>query len=106
MEFFDFMYLSDEQIFNQINYIFSDDVDLEGLYSYFRLYTRMWTDINELRNNFRKVISEYPPLDSEYEEACVYRPYISPEEVFEPVNKLVRTRKNMFLFNENNSGMR
>lgn len=47
-------------------------------------------NLEEQRANIQTTIEEYPKLDYEYEKSVVFKPYISSEEVFEPVKKLVR----------------
>lgn len=54
-------------------------------------------DTNRLKAERYSVLAEYPPLDWEYEQTFIYRPYTTPEEVFahleiEFINQLPRTR--------------
>lgn len=55
-------------------------------------------DANRLKAERYSVLAEYPPLDWEYEQSFIYRPYTSPEEVFAHLKYLIPCRENAFLF--------
>lgn len=80
--------VNDEMIINYSKYLFSDDVDVEKLYSLLNLNIRKDINIEEMKNNFLNVLKEYPELDFEYEQSTIYKPYVSKEEVFEPIKRL------------------
>lgn len=67
---------------------------------------RAKVDVEELRKEFMKTVEEYPKLDLGYEQSVVFKPYPSPEEVFEPIKKLSLKKENAFMFYKNNIGMR
>lgn len=66
--------------------------------------SRSQVSITSEREKKEEIVTEYPNYDYEYEQSCIYKPNVSPEEVFAPVKKLVPNRKNAFLFNKRNSG--
>ena len=45
-------------------------------------------------------LREYPPLDWEYEQSIIFRPYISPKEAFAHLEHLIPSRENAFLWNK------
>lgn len=45
-------------------------------------------NIKALEKDFISVYDEYPKLDREYEQSIIFKPYPTPEEVFEPIKKL------------------
>ena len=55
-------------------------------------------DPEQLKEETYRVIDEYPPLDWEYERSCIYQPYLSPEEAFAHLDRLIPCRENGFLF--------
>lgn len=72
----------------------------------FEQLKRTEIDVDYLREKMLSVIDEYPKLDFDYEQSVVFKPYPSPDEVYEPIKKLKLTKDNAFLFNKNNKGMR
>ena len=70
------------------NYIFNETLDLDDLYKMFNIITRKTFDVEKNRKQFNSVIDEYTYYDKEYEQSTVYNPYVSREEVFEPIKKL------------------
>lgn len=54
----------------------------------------------QLQKEMYRVIDDYPPLNWEYESACIYHPYPSPEEVLFHLNQLSPCKENAFLFRE------
>lgn len=71
-----------------------------------KVLIRSEINIEELRREFTKPLEEYPKLDFDYEQSVVFKPYPSPEEVFEPIKKLSLKKENAFMFCKNNIGMR
>jgi len=55
-------------------------------------------DVEQMRKEAERVISEYPPLDWEYESTCIFHPYTEPEGAFAFLNGLIPRKENAFLF--------
>lgn len=62
--------------------------------------SRADTDLGALKAEVEKAIEEYPLLDWEYEQSCIYAPpnYIAPDTAFEHLRHLIPCRENAFLF--------
>lgn len=43
-------------------------------------------------------VEEYPPINWEYENSCIYHPYTKPQDAFSHLNQLISCRENAFLF--------
>lgn len=52
----------------------------------------------QLQTEMHRVIDEYPPLDWEYEQSCIYYPNPSPEEAFRHLQTIQPRRETVFLF--------
>lgn len=63
-------------------------------------------DKEKARADLKKVLQEYPLLDSEYENSIIFKPNPTPEEVFESIKNLEIRKENAFLFHKNNIGIR
>lgn len=57
---------------------------------------RSQIDVKKLEEEYKRVLQEYPELDSEYENSIIFRPYDSPEKVFGSI-KLQPKKENAFL---------
>lgn len=55
-------------------------------------------DRGALRADIYAALEEYPPIDWAGEQDAIYRPYISPEEVFSPIDRLTARKETAFLF--------
>lgn len=64
------------------------------------MLSRVKTDPEALKADVEKAIAEYPTLDWEYEQSCIYMPpnYIAPDTAFEHLRHLIPCRENAFLF--------
>lgn len=43
-------------------------------------------------------VDEYPPIDWEYENSCIYHPYTEPKDAFAHLDQLIPCRENAFLY--------
>ena len=59
-------------------------------------------DLEKLRAEMLRVLTEYPPLDWAYERSCIYKYPI--EDAFAHLKHLVPCRENAFLFNKRLGG--
>lgn len=48
-------------------------------------------------------LREYPPLDWEYEQKVIFKPYASPQDAFAHLDKLIPCRENAFLLSKRNT---
>lgn len=61
-------------------------------------------NIKKEKEKINFVLEEFPNYDYEYEQSCIYKPYVESEEVFAPIKKLVPNKNNAFLFDKRNKG--
>lgn len=66
--------------------------------------SRAETDPEALKAEVEKAIEEYPLLDWEYEQSCIYEPpnCIGPDMAFEHLRHLIPCKENAFLFRNRN----
>ena len=64
------------------------------------IFRRAGLDMDAERQKLFYSISEYPPIDWEYESSCIYHPFTENEDVFASLDKLVPCRENAFLLRD------
>lgn len=62
------------------------------------VYSRKALDMEAEREALRYSIKEYPPIDWQYEESCVFKPYLEGKEVFAHLDRIEPTLRNAFLW--------
>lgn len=68
------------------------------------ILSRAETDPEALKAEIEKAIEEYPLLDWEYEQSCIYTPpnYIAPDIAFDHLRHLIPCKENAVLFRNRN----
>lgn len=61
-------------------------------------FRRTDLDVDAERTQLFYSVEEYPPINWEYENSCIYHPHTIPEEAFAHLNQLIPCRENGFLF--------
>lgn len=64
------------------------------------LFSREALDIEAEVKKLEFSIEEYPTIDWEYEESCIYHPHIEPSEAFAHLGTLLPSKENAFLFDK------
>lgn len=59
-------------------------------------------DRMSLKKEMLLPLREYPPLDWEYEQKIIFWPYVSPQEVYSHLDKMIPCRENAFLLSKRN----
>lgn len=62
------------------------------------IFDRFKLDVAKERQEMFYSIEEYPPIEWEYEQSCIFHPYTEPEEAFAHLQHLIPCRENAFLF--------
>lgn len=61
-------------------------------------FSRAGLDVAVKRKQLFYSVEEYPPIDWEYENSCIYHPYTEPKDTFAHLDQLIPCRENAFLF--------
>ena len=66
------------------------------------IFNRAELDMDAERKKLFYSVEEYPPIDWDYENSCIYQPHTEPDMVFAHLDKLIPCKENAFLFRKRN----
>ena len=66
------------------------------------IFSRKDLDIDAERKKLFYSVEEYPTIDWEYENSCIYHPYTEPKDAFAHLDKLIPGKENAVLFRTRN----
>lgn len=61
-------------------------------------FRRTDLDVDAERTQLFYSVEEYPPINWEYENSCIYHPYTKPQDAFAHLDQLIPCRENAFLY--------
>ena len=63
-----------------------------------KTFRRADLDVAVKRKQLFYSVEEYPPINWEYENSCIYHPYTEPKDAFAHLDQLIPCRENAFLY--------